>query len=81
MVSGYGIVYEPALTSRHTEGHAVDMSISWSGNLSITNASGATVVINTTPRTGMNAQLIQVGASYGVVKLQSDPPHWSNDGH
>jgi hypothetical protein len=22
-----------------------------------------------------------LGATYGVIKLVSDPPHWSDDGH
>lgn len=25
--------------------------------------------------------LYAVGATYGVQKLVSDPPHWSDDGH
>jgi len=25
--------------------------------------------------------LQEVGAGYGVIKLKSDPPHWSSDGH
>jgi uncharacterized Zn-binding protein involved in type VI secretion len=81
MVNGYGIVYQPALNSRHTEGNAIDMTISWTGNLNTVDANGAKVPINTSPRTGSNAQLIQVGSSYGIIKLVSDPPHWSNDGH
>jgi hypothetical protein len=28
-----------------------------------------------------SANLHAVGASYGVHKLASDPPHWSTDGH
>src|SRR5207248_6948363 len=27
MVRGYGIVFKPALTSRHTDGNAIDMTI------------------------------------------------------
>ena len=27
------------------------------------------------------SDLYPVGASYGVHKLESDPPHWSADGH
>ena len=33
------------------------------------------------PRSGANKQLQAVGAGYGVIKLKSDPPHWSSDGH
>ncbi len=80
MVSAYGIVYAPALQSRHTEGTAVDMTISWSGTLTINNAAGTAVQITTTPRGGGNTDLHTIGAGYGVIKLVSDPPHWSGDG-
>jgi hypothetical protein len=57
------------------------MNISWAGTLKIADANGQVVRITTTPRTGAgNQQLWQVGATYGVIKLQSDPPHWSDDG-
>lgn len=86
MVNAYGIAnlgVAPSLNSRHTQGNAIDMSISWRGNLSIVNANGATVAITSTPRTGMNSNLHAVGATYGVIKYQGsgiDRPHWSNDG-
>lgn len=80
MVNGYGIVYGPALTSRHSEGAAIDMSISWSGALKIKKKDGTEVSIGA-PRGGGNTSLHAVGASYGVIKLVSDPPHWSSDGH
>jgi hypothetical protein len=81
MVEGYGIVFKPALNSRHTEGNAIDMSISWIGDLVIAKADGTSVTITSAPRDGNNASLQQVGSSYGVVKLVTDPPHWSVDGH
>jgi hypothetical protein len=82
MVNGYGLVYQPSLTSIHITAEAIDMTITWSGNLAITNGHGQTVLINTTPRTGAgNTQLHQVGATYGVHKLVSDRPHWSSTGH
>jgi len=81
MVDGYGMAFIAALRSRHTEGRAIDMSISWLGRLDIRNAQGQVVAIATTPRTGANPRLHDVGRSYGVVKLVSDPPHWSSDGH
>ena len=28
-----------------------------------------------------NPALIEAGKSFGVIKLVSDPPHWSDDGH
>lgn len=81
MVQAYGIVFRPALTSRHTEGRAIDVDISWQATLAISNAGGTQVSITTTPRNGSNAALQVVGASYGVRKLATDPPHWSSDGH
>lgn len=75
MVNGYHMAHSAALTSRHTQKRAIDMTISGMINRSIMNASGNTTVIQST------AQLHTVGASYGVIKLVSDPPHWSDDGH
>jgi Putative peptidoglycan binding domain len=80
MVKLFGIVHEPALTSRHIEGKAIDMTISWSGDLKIKNRKGDEVTIKSSPRNGQNKELQQVGKSYGVIKLVSDPPHWSSDG-
>lgn len=81
MVSAYGIAYKPALKSRHTQGLAIDMDISWSDQLSIEDAKSKTVEIKSNPRSGGNKELQDIGAGYGVVKLASDPPHWSSDGH
>jgi len=42
---------------------------------------GTVVKIKTTPRDGAdNALMHEVGASYGVIKLVGDAPHWSVDG-
>ena len=81
MVAGYGIVFRPALNSRHTEGRAIDMSIAWLGDLVIDRADGESITVTSAPRTGANSSLQMVAASYGVIKLVSDPPHWSVDGH
>lgn len=81
MVAGYGIVYAPALNSLHALGEAIDMDISWSGNLTIANADGSTTVITSAPHNGQNPDLHKVGATYSVIKLLSDPPHWSLTGH
>ncbi len=75
MTKGYGIVYPPALISRHTERAAIDMTITGVVDKKIKNASGADVEIK--KLSDLNA----VGATYGVNKLVSDPPHWSDDGH
>ena len=80
MVDKFGMAFIAALTSRHIEGHAVDMNIGWSGTLSIKDASGATHALGA-PRNGKdNGGLHAVGTSYGVHKLSTDPPHWSIDG-
>jgi hypothetical protein len=82
MVNGYGIVYAPALESRHTQKLAIDMSIGWTGDLKIKNADGTETTITSTPRTGAgNTDLHTVGGGYGAKKLVSDAPHWSDDGH
>lgn len=80
MVDAYGIAYKPALRSQHTQRLAIDMTISWQGDLKIADAKGKVVTIGS-PRTGQNSALINVGATYKVIKLISDPPHWSVDGH
>jgi len=82
MVRGYKLQYEPALDSLHIDGRAIDMTISWIGNLRIRDGKGVLVTIASTPRTGSdNRELHGVGATYGVIKLLSDPPHWSDTGH
>ncbi|HWO25447.1 MAG TPA: hypothetical protein VNO30_42200 [Kofleriaceae bacterium] len=80
MVTTYGIAYAPALTSRHTEGRAIDWTITWSGSLMIAKK-GEKTKLDCTGNGAISPNLHRIGASYGVVKLVSDPPHWSTDGH
>jgi hypothetical protein len=81
MVDLFGIVFEPALTSLHIQGEAVDMTIAWAGTLSIADANGARHALGA-PRSGeTNSGLHAVGATYGVKKLLTDAPHWSSTGH
>jgi predicted chitinase len=80
MVTAYGMVQIAALNSQHTDGLAIDMTIFWTGSLSIRQRNGSAMLIESQPRNGSNPELISVGAGYGVIKLPSDPPHWSNDG-
>lgn len=73
----------PALESNHTKGLAIDVSISWSGTLTVKDGQGHDVVIDTLPRDNMNQDLWKVGASYGVVRYhrpEKDKPHWSANG-
>ena len=82
MVQKYGMKAEAVLVSRHTQRLAVDMTISWQGDLTIATADGSLTTITSLPRTGAdNIDLRAVGKSYGVIKLVSDAPHWSSDGH
>ena len=87
MVNAYGmqnLKVAPALESRHIDGLAVDMTIGWTGTLQIRIRNGTTVQVAGEPRSGMNPDLRVVGATYGVIKFvggDTDPPHWSDNGH
>lgn len=81
MVAGYGIVYPAVLVSRHTERRAIDMTITWTGILQAKDAHGQIHGIPVTHTNSSNPGLIALGATYGVIKLVSDAPHWSDDGH
>ena len=86
MCVGYKTIHledAPALESNHTKGLAIDVSISWSGTLTVKDATDQDVVIDSLPRDNMNHALWKVGASYGVVRYyrpEKDKPHWSADG-
>ena len=79
MVTGYDIAYAPALNSRHTEGKAIDWTITWTGSLMIAKKD-ETTKLDCTGSGSSSGYPHKVGASYGVHKLVSDPPHWSTDG-
>jgi peptidoglycan hydrolase-like protein with peptidoglycan-binding domain len=84
MVDGFGIGGNPVAypeRSLHDESKAIDMKISWTGNLRIRRADGQYVTITSAPKDGANRDLVEVGKSYKVFHLESDPPHWSIDGH
>jgi D-alanyl-D-alanine dipeptidase len=81
MMAGYQIKFPAALESRHTQGRAIDMTIGWKGALNIRDFNGQSHAISGGPQNGSNPELIAVGKTYGVIKLVSDPPHWSDDGH
>jgi hypothetical protein len=87
MVDRYGInklKVAPALNSHHITGKAIDMKISWGGDLTILNARGMEVLITTSPRDHTNRQLIVVARTYQVIHyidVAKDRVHWSIDGH
>ncbi len=76
----FNIAYKPSLTSRHIDGKAIDMTISWAGTLRMADGQGRPVSVPPPSPGSLNAMLHRVGASYGVIKLLGDPPHWSSDG-
>ncbi|MGW5723981.1 hypothetical protein ACWEVP_47995 [Amycolatopsis sp. NPDC003865] len=83
MVQLANIVHIASLTSNHTRGTAIDMTIGWKGVLLLRIPGTARLwEIATAPRTGSgNAELHTVGADFFAVrKLKTDPPHWSLDG-
>jgi hypothetical protein len=75
MVNGYGMAHSAVLVSRHTEKRAIDMTISGIVGKSVNDANGKAIAIKSLK------DLNPVGKSYGVIKLVSDAPHWSDDGH
>ncbi|GEM_PF-2395587 len=82
MESAYGIVYPPALQSRHTQGLAIDVKILWDDDFSIKLPDGSLMPIPKNPGNGAQSTALHAaGATFGVIKLGSDPPHWSSDGH
>src|SRR5262249_35613888 len=81
----------PPLQSNHNKKLAIDMTTTWTGTVAIKDAQGHKVVIKTTPRTALNAKLMAVGQTYGVIhfcltgcatkKPSDDANHWSFNGH
>jgi hypothetical protein len=81
MVELFGIKFKPSLTSNHIKGTAVDMTITWSGELSLGPLPDGTFKNVDGPSNGSaNKELHAIGYQYGVRKLIKDPPHWSADG-
>ncbi len=80
MVDLFRIVHRPSLTSNHISGTAVDMTIDWTDPIRVVDAKGAAKLIDRPRSAAKNDVLHEVGRSYGVLKLKTDPPHWSHDG-
>ncbi len=86
MVEAYDLVYRPSLTSHHiphAEGagvHASDMTVHFPHAVTLVDANGAQVAIaagegDTDPAFWAFAR------TFGVLKLEKDVGHWSDDGH
>jgi hypothetical protein len=91
MMSGYGLAPSGAAwpSTKHGFGEAIDWKFRWNGNVTVRDAMGNPVVVNTEPRhcgfgTDGNLQMHAIGATYGVKKLilvkKPDPPHWESFG-
>jgi peptidoglycan hydrolase-like protein with peptidoglycan-binding domain len=81
MVDAYGIGGNPvALQSRHTQRNAIDWNVTWKGTISVKDSAGKVIAIGPPNDSSRNQILFNIGASYGVYKLDGDPPHWSTDG-
>lgn len=81
MVDLFGLAHDAALNSRHIQGLAIDMNLTWRGTVCIRDKTGEMIEIDGRIEAGKNLSLHNVGASFEVYKLVSDPPHWSADGH
>lgn len=75
MVTGYTIRYPAALVSRHTQRRAIDMTIHWAGKICMCDGMHIAHAVT------RQADLVPIGKTFGVIKLLTDPPHWSDDGH
>jgi peptidoglycan hydrolase-like protein with peptidoglycan-binding domain len=81
MVDAYGLGGNPvALRSRHTERNAIDWNVTWKGIISVKDGDGNVIPVGQPNDSSRNEALFDIGSSYGVYKLDGDPPHWSSDG-
>ena len=86
MVDGFGLAVPPAstvapsLASNHISGKAIDMKITWTGELKVKKKDGTVVSVMFIADPNTNTKLHQVGESYGLKKHTGDAPHWSVDG-
>lgn len=81
MVRLFRMAHIASTKSNHIYGKAIDMRITWRGNLQLRYPrSGWLWRISSKPRNGNNKALHWIGGQYGVRKLVSDPPHWSHNG-
>jgi hypothetical protein len=82
--AGIGNLDEPpVLASHHVAGEAIDMKISWGGELLIQDPLGGEVIIFSSPKDETNPDLIELATLYGIIHYEDvdkDPVHWSIDG-
>ncbi len=82
MVDAYDLGGNPvSLRSNHILGRAVDWIITWEGTIQVKDARGRMIPVSSPQVGAFNRQLWNVGRSYGVLKLSTDPPHWSSNGY
>jgi hypothetical protein len=87
MIKGFGLAVPPhsevapSLYTNHKNGDAIDMAITWDGDLHVLDKKGTEHVVPFMKKVNLNKKLHRVGATYGVKKLTSDAPHWSATGH
>ncbi len=83
MVRGFKLTktskFAPSLNTRHRRSLAIDMDIKWTGTIWVKKKGGPEVPVIYGP-VNANKVLHEIGASYGVKKLLSDDPHWSDNG-
>jgi hypothetical protein len=83
LAEAFSVAYPAAFPTRHMLGLAIDMTISWDKQvLKVIDGNNITWTIKSLPRNGAgNLAIHRLGATYGVLKLVNDPPHWSDNGH
>jgi hypothetical protein len=83
MVDCFGLAhYAAGRRSNHVRGMAIDMYITWRGDLFLGPLpNGGFRGIIGGPRNGVqNRELHEIGALFGVRKKLNDRPHWSHNG-
>lgn len=80
LVVAYGLAYRPALDSLHIMGQAIDVDITFQASATMRTGTGGTAYVSAGDANADPA-FHRVAATYGVVKLPSDHPHYSSTGH
>jgi hypothetical protein len=86
MVQGFGLAVPPkstnppSTTSNHIIGKAIDLTITWTGTITVKKKNATEVKVMFMRDVNANTALHAIGASYDVKKLVTDAPHWSYNG-